>query len=192
LVLEASSQTMPTCVLRPSVLFGKGDTQLVPPIHACLAKQETPWVVGDGTNLWDVTYVENVADAHVLAAENLMSSKTAAGEVFFIQNNEPIPFRDFTLEVWKNFGHVCGKPLLLLRSLPFQFVYGAYLVPLRPYELLGTHRRDLHDVNVRGDQQLMLTTSGTAIRVPYPQEYRLVDGLIGRMENFLHGYANHT
>ena len=120
---EASSTSMSTCVLRPSVLFGKGDKQLVPPIHACLAKQETPWVVGDGTNLWDVTYVNNVADAHVLAAENLMSSKTAAGETFFIQNNEPISFRDFTLEIWKNFGHVrCG--LVATSSVtPFSFLY---------------------------------------------------------------------
>jgi nucleoside-diphosphate-sugar epimerase len=183
---------MPTCVLRPSVLFGKGDTQLVPPIHACLAKQETPWVVGDGTNLWDVTYVENVADAHVLAAENLMSSKTAAGEIFFIQNNEPIPFRDFTLEVWKNFGHVRGAPLLHLASLPFQFVHDAYLVLLRPYELLGTNFRDLHNVKVRSDQPLMLITLGTAIRVPYPKEYRLAHGLVGRMENFPHGHTNYA
>ena len=79
---------------------------MLPPIHACLAKRETPWIVGDGTNLWDVTYVENVADAHVLAAQNLVSSKLAAGETFFIQNNEPIAFRDFCLEIWKNFGHV--------------------------------------------------------------------------------------
>jgi sterol-4alpha-carboxylate 3-dehydrogenase (decarboxylating) len=106
-VQEASSKFMSTCVLRPSVLFGRGDTQLIPSIHACLAKQETPWIVGDGTNLWDVTYVDNVADAHVLAAENLMSSKTAAGEIFFVQNNEPISFRDLSLEIWKNFGHVC-------------------------------------------------------------------------------------
>ena len=118
-MLEDSRQSMPTCVLRPSVLFGKGDTQLVPPIHACLAKQETPWVVGDGSNLWDVTYVNNVADAHVLAAENLMSSKTAAGEIFFIQNNEPIPFRDFCLEIWKNFGHVCCRFLLLSGTLRY-------------------------------------------------------------------------
>lgn len=103
---EANRKSLSTCVLRPSVLFGKGDTQLLPPIHACLAKQETPWIVGDGSNLWDVTYVDNVADAHVLAAQNLVSSKTAAGEVFFIQNNEPIAFRDFCLEIWKNFGHV--------------------------------------------------------------------------------------
>lgn len=46
-----------------------------------------------------------IADAHVLAAENLVSSKTAAGEAFFIQNNEPVPFRDFCLAVWAFFGH---------------------------------------------------------------------------------------
>ncbi|OGM43755.1 hypothetical protein ABOM_006844 [Aspergillus bombycis] len=105
MVLNESSDTMATCSLRPSVLCGPGDDRLVPAIHACIAKGETPFIVGDGQNLWDVTYVTNVADAHVLAAENLMSSKTAAGEVFFIQNNEPITFRDFCLAIWAHFGH---------------------------------------------------------------------------------------
>ena len=66
---------------------------------------ETPFVIGDGLNMWDVTYVGNVADAHVLAAENLISSKTAAGEAFFISNNEPIAFRDLCLVIWAQFGH---------------------------------------------------------------------------------------
>ncbi|KAI9924621.1 hypothetical protein AWENTII_009712 [Aspergillus wentii] len=105
IVLEASSSTMATCSLRPSVLCGPGDCQLVPAIHACIARGETPFIIGDGLNLWDVTYVTNVADAHVLAAENLVSSKTAAGEAFFIQNNEPITFRDFCLAIWAHFGH---------------------------------------------------------------------------------------
>ncbi|KAE8353976.1 NAD(P)-binding protein [Aspergillus coremiiformis] len=105
IVLKESSDIMATCALRPSVLCGPGDNQLVPAIHACIAKGETPFIVGDGQNLWDVTYVSNVADAHVLAVENLTSSKTAAGEVFFIQNNEPITFRDFCLAVWAHFGH---------------------------------------------------------------------------------------
>lgn len=96
---------MPTCSLRPSVLTGPGDYQLLPAIHACIAKGETLWVIGDGLNYWDVTLVQNVADAHVLAAENLISTKTAAGEAFFIQNNEPITFRDFCLSIWRNFGH---------------------------------------------------------------------------------------
>lgn len=105
LVLNASDETLATCALRPSVLFGPGDYQLIPSVHACIAKGETPFVVGDGENLWDVTYVGNVADAHVLAAENLLSKRTAAGEAIFISNEQPVPFRDFCLEVWKNFGH---------------------------------------------------------------------------------------
>lgn len=114
---------MLTCVLRPSVIFGEGDNQLIPSIHACIAKGETRYRLGDGRNLWDVTYVGNVADAHILAIENLLSThacrqdgathlrnggigaETAAGETFFIQNNEPISFREFSLAVWKEFGH---------------------------------------------------------------------------------------
>ncbi|KAJ0423955.1 hypothetical protein BJY00DRAFT_28916 [Aspergillus carlsbadensis] len=106
LVLQHTSDMMQTCALRPSVLCGPGDYQLVPAIHACIAKKETPFVIGAGSNLWDVTYVTNVADAHVLAAENLKSSRTAAGEAFFIQNNEPIAFRDFCLAVWAHYGHI--------------------------------------------------------------------------------------
>ncbi|OAL19159.1 hypothetical protein AYO22_10107 [Fonsecaea multimorphosa] len=120
IVIAANDQSMSTCVLRPSVLFGQGDNQLIPPIHACIAKGETRWVIGDGKNLWDTTYVGNVADAHVLAVENLLDfqsaeskrgrngrsrTESAAGETFFIQNNEPVSFRDFSLAVWKEFGH---------------------------------------------------------------------------------------
>ncbi|RAQ55859.1 NAD dependent epimerase/dehydratase [Aspergillus flavus] len=105
IVLKGSSDTVAACSLRPSVLYGPGDDRLVPAIHACIAKGKAPFIVGDGQNLWDVTYVTNVVDAHVLAAENLMSSRTAAGEVFFTQNNERITFRDFCLAIWAHFGH---------------------------------------------------------------------------------------
>ena len=105
LVLDANSSCFPTCVLRPSVLIGPGDYQIIPALYACIGKGETPFMLGNGNNLWDVSYAPNVADAHVLAVENLLSTKTAAGEAFFIQNNEPITFRDLCLEVWKNFNH---------------------------------------------------------------------------------------
>lgn len=105
IVLAALNEDLQTCVLRPSVLCGPGDPQLLPSLHACIAKGETPFIVGNGDNLWDVSYVGNVADAHILAVDNLLSSKTAAGEVFFIQNNEPITFRDLSLAVWAHFGH---------------------------------------------------------------------------------------
>ncbi|CAG7924586.1 unnamed protein product [Penicillium olsonii] len=106
LVLKASNSEMATCALRPSVLCGPGDCQLLPPIHACIANHETAFLIGDGLNLWDITHVDNVADAHVLAIENLLSTRTAAGEAFFIQNNEPITFRDLCLAIWAHFGHI--------------------------------------------------------------------------------------
>ena len=105
-VIAANSTSgIVTCVLRPSPIFGEGDAILIPSIHACIAKGETPYQLGAATNLWDTAYVGNIADAHILAARNLLSSKTAAGHIFFIQNNEAISFRDFCLVVWKEFGH---------------------------------------------------------------------------------------
>ena len=63
-------------------------------------------MIGSGVNLCDFTYVDNIAEAHVLAAENLMSTKTVAAEAFFISGGEPVPFRAFCLAVWAEFGHV--------------------------------------------------------------------------------------
>jgi len=104
-VLAANDEQLSTCALRPSVLFGPGDYQLIPSLHSCIAKGETPFIIGSGDNLWDVTYISNIADAHVLAVENLLSENTAAGEAIFISNEEPITFRDFCLAVWASFGH---------------------------------------------------------------------------------------
>lgn len=51
----------------------------------------------------------NVADAHVLAVENLLSeTRSAAGEAFFISNCEPVPFWDMLRAAWAQFDHVPG------------------------------------------------------------------------------------
>lgn len=100
---------MLTSSIRPAVIYGEGDHQLVPSIVSCIIdKTESPFLVGPGLNMWDTVYVGNVADAHVLALENLLSTQpTAGGEAFFIQNNTPTTFREFCLMVWKTYnGHV--------------------------------------------------------------------------------------
>ncbi|KAL9095326.1 MAG: hypothetical protein Q9163_006514, partial [Psora crenata] len=134
LVRAANTQTLSTCALRPSVLFGPGDYQLIPAVHACIAKWETPFLIGSGDNLWDVSYAPNIADAHVLALENLLGPKSAAGEAIFIQNDEPISFRDFCLEVWKNFGHY--PPFAL--TVPMRAAWVAGLVAEMVTWLTGT------------------------------------------------------
>ena len=75
-------------------------------IHSCIAAWQTPFILGTGTNLHDFVYVDNVADAHLLAARNLLNSQSAAGEALYITNGEPIIARDLCIAIWKEFGHV--------------------------------------------------------------------------------------
>ncbi|KAF4310324.1 Sterol-4-alpha-carboxylate 3-dehydrogenase, decarboxylating [Botryosphaeria dothidea] len=107
LVLSANDPSTPflTTALRPSVLFGPGDTNLLPPLHALIAAKSTTVTLGNGFNLYDFTYVTNAADAHVLATANLLASASAAGLPINITNDAPIPFRDFCRAVWAAFGH---------------------------------------------------------------------------------------
>ncbi|KAI9658810.1 MAG: erg26, C-3 sterol dehydrogenase [Alyxoria varia] len=107
LVLSTNSSEFKTCSLRPSTICGREDYQLVPAIAACISKGETPFILGNGDNIYDFTFVDNVAHAHVLAVENMLSPEpTAAGHAMFISNGQPITFRDFMLAIWAQFEHV--------------------------------------------------------------------------------------
>lgn len=123
-----------TCIIRPSVILGEGDYQLVPAIQACIAKWETNYIIGDQYNMHDFTYVGNVADAHVLAVQNLLTvppengdsekeEKSAAGKTFFISNGEPLPFRSFCLAIWAQFGHIPRWEVTIPRNLAWMAGY---------------------------------------------------------------------
>ncbi|KAI9724549.1 MAG: hypothetical protein M1812_000617 [Candelaria pacifica] len=124
LVLAASEVSdLATCALRPPMIFGPGGPPVISSIHACIAKGETPFVLGTGFNLTDFIYLDNVVEGLLLAAENLMSTRTAAGEAIFISNNEPVPFRDFCLAVWANFGHTPRFEVRIPRQLAWGIGY---------------------------------------------------------------------
>ena len=82
-VLEAARQGLPAIVLRPHVIWGPGDNQLVPRI---VKKARRIVCIGDGTNLVDTIYVDNAADAHIMAADRLMKVPALSGGVYFIQH----------------------------------------------------------------------------------------------------------
>jgi sterol-4alpha-carboxylate 3-dehydrogenase (decarboxylating) len=94
------------CALRPCTIIGEGDTAVISVMHDLIAKGETNFIIGDGHNIYDFMYISNAVDAHILAIENLLTTETAAGEVFFISNQEPVYFWDFLAFVWAQFGHV--------------------------------------------------------------------------------------
>lgn len=57
MVMAAHSETMACCALRPSVILGREDYQLIPSIHSCIASGETKYQIGDGDNLYDFTFI---------------------------------------------------------------------------------------------------------------------------------------
>lgn len=106
LALEHTEKGLQACALRPCTIIGPGDVAVISLIHDLIAKGETYFIIGDGDNLYDFVYLDNAVDAHVLAIENMLTTATAAGQAFFISNQEPVYFWDFFAYIWAQFGHV--------------------------------------------------------------------------------------
>lgn len=89
MVLEANSGALKTIALRPHLVWGPGDTHHIP-ILLGQARCRQLKRVGDGHNLVDVTYIDNAADAFILAAQNLHGPASGAGKPYFISQGEPV------------------------------------------------------------------------------------------------------
>ncbi|KAK0571430.1 hypothetical protein LWI29_015684 [Acer saccharum] len=99
-----------TCCIRPSSIFGPGDMLLVPTLVNAAKAGKSKFIIGDGNNIYDFTYVENVAHAHVCAERALASSEgsvveKAAGQAYFITNMEPIKFWEFFSLILEGLGY---------------------------------------------------------------------------------------
>ncbi|KAH0832331.1 3-beta hydroxysteroid dehydrogenase/isomerase family-domain-containing protein [Lanmaoa asiatica] len=73
LILEANSKGgLLTVALRPAGIFGPGDRQMMVGLYQAYQRGQTHFQVGDNNNLFDYTYVGNLAQAHLLAADKLV------------------------------------------------------------------------------------------------------------------------
>lgn len=88
-VLAANNEQLATCALRPHLIWGPRDTQLVPRLIR-RAKSGRLRLVDDGTNLISMAYVENVAAAHLQAAKALEPGSAVAGQAYFVNEPEPV------------------------------------------------------------------------------------------------------
>ncbi len=90
MVLEANEQHhLLTCALRPHLIWGSRDQHLIPRLLD-RARKGRLRRVGSGKNLVDAVYVENAAEAHLLAADALQPGAPACGKTYFITNGEPV------------------------------------------------------------------------------------------------------
>lgn len=87
--LSANSSELAICALRPHLIWGPGDQNLIPRLIERARKGQLRRV-GDGTNLIDMVYVDNAAAAHLQAAEVLAPGSHVAGRAYFISQGEPV------------------------------------------------------------------------------------------------------
>jgi nucleoside-diphosphate-sugar epimerase len=108
LVLSVNSPELTTVVVRPRLIWGKGDTSVLPIIIDAVKTGRFRWV--DGGNFKTSTcHVANCVEGMLLAAE-----KGRGGQVYFLTDGEPVVFREFVTAMLKTQGVDPGN-----KKIPF-------------------------------------------------------------------------
>jgi 2-alkyl-3-oxoalkanoate reductase len=135
LVLAANGeQGLHSCALRPHLIWGPRDQHLSPRLLD-RAKRGMLRQIGDGTNRIDAVYVENAAEAHLLAADKLQTGSPICGKAYFITNGEAV-------NCWEWINAILGLAGLapVKRRISLRAAYAAGAVCEALWTILG--RRD--------------------------------------------------
>jgi nucleoside-diphosphate-sugar epimerase len=95
LALAAVSSSLAVVAVRPHLVWGPGDPQLVGRILARARAGRLP-VVGTGAALIDTTYVDNAVDALVAALDR---APQVTGRAFVVSNGEPRPVAELVASI---------------------------------------------------------------------------------------------
>jgi nucleoside-diphosphate-sugar epimerase len=95
-VRAANGSGLETVVVRPRMLWGRGDTALTSKMCAAVDSGRFQWMAG-GKCLTSTCHVANACEGALLAAE-----KGKPGEVYFLTDGEPVEFRWFWSEIFKS------------------------------------------------------------------------------------------
>lgn len=116
-VLAANGPDLAVIALRPRLIWGPGDQQLVPRLVS-RARAGRLRFVGGGHNVIDTTYIDNAAQAHFDAFAHLAPGAACAGKAYFISNGEPKPVREIVNALLR----AAGAPEVD-KTLPFWAAY---------------------------------------------------------------------
>ncbi|MGQ0799720.1 MAG: NAD-dependent epimerase/dehydratase family protein [Pseudomarimonas sp.] len=89
LVRAANGPALETVILRPRLIWGAGDTSLLPQLVAGVREGRFKWING-GHHLTSTCHVANVVEGLLLAAH-----KGRAGEIYFLTDGDPVELRGF-------------------------------------------------------------------------------------------------
>ncbi len=93
LILANNDTSLGTLALRPHLIWGPGDHNILPRIYS-RARARRLFRIGRRNPLIDLTYIDNAAQAHLLAADRLEPCSPISGRAYFIAQGSPIPLWD--------------------------------------------------------------------------------------------------
>ncbi len=139
-LLRQSSDDMRIVALRPHLVWGPGDEQLVGRIVE-RAQQGRLAFVGSGLALIDSTYVENAASAMVAAVDRLGedAGENVAGRALVVSNGQPRTVVELVERILQSCGvhSGVGQNRATRRHVPFRLAFGVGAVAERIWERRG-------------------------------------------------------
>ncbi|PRQ37822.1 putative 3-beta-hydroxysteroid-4-alpha-carboxylate 3-dehydrogenase (decarboxylating) [Rosa chinensis] len=178
----------------PSSIFGPGDRLLVPSLVVAARAGKSKFIIGDGNNIYDFTYVENVAHAHICAERALAfegtAAEKAAGQAYFITNMEPIKFWEFISLILEGLGY--ERPRI---KIPTAVMMPIAHVVESTYKLLGPYGMKVPQLTPSRIRLLSCTRSFKSSkpqdRIGYTPLISLQEGLKRTIESYPHLRAEH-
>jgi nucleoside-diphosphate-sugar epimerase len=92
-VVAANGDGLETVVVRPRLIWGKGDTSVLAEMIVAVEAKKFGWI-GGGRYLTSTCNVQNVVDGAILAAE-----RGRGGEIYFLTDGEPVEWRAFVTDM---------------------------------------------------------------------------------------------
>ena len=117
-ILESNDPDLLTIALRPTGIFGPRDNQGSLAMAQAAKKGQWRVMIGSNENLFDMTFVDNAANAHILAADKL-SMECGAGEAFNITNDQPLFFWDMPKALFDGLGYKETMHIQIPRNVGF-------------------------------------------------------------------------
>jgi len=133
-VIKAGGKGLMTIILRPHLIWGPRDKHFVPRI---IARAERLIRVGNGKNLVDTIYIDNAADAHILAADRLEKNHKLSGNIYFISQGDPVSLWDMINDILKAAGlapvrRSMPRRMAWLIGIVLEFVYRTFKISGEP------------------------------------------------------------
>jgi nucleoside-diphosphate-sugar epimerase len=92
-VRAANGDGLETVVVRPRLVWGIGDTTILPGLVEAVRAGRFRWIAG-GRHATSTTHVDNVVEGLVLGGQ-----RGRPGEAYFVTDGDPVVFRDFITEL---------------------------------------------------------------------------------------------